>query len=69
MDFTLGSLGSDELNALAREDELMREVAEMGYLFQRPLTLDASETEDLLGISSSSLTTMIDDTLLKRLRV
>ncbi|MGY8710652.1 NAD(P)H-binding protein [Bradyrhizobium sp. 18BD] len=36
---------------------------EMSYLFERPLLLDAGETEKLLGVTASSLDMMIRDTL------
>lgn len=36
---------------------------EMAYLFEKPLLLDASETEKLLGVTATSLDTMIRDTL------
>lgn len=58
-------LAHDDLNALAREDEIMREVVEMAYLFQRPCILDFSDTERLLGVSASSLDAMVQDTLRK----
>jgi hypothetical protein len=48
---------------LAREDEFMREIVEMAYLFQQPCILDSSDTERLLGVFASSLDTMIKDTL------
>lgn len=55
----------EDLEALGRDDELMRELPEMAYLFRRPLILDASDTEQVLGVSASSLDTMIDDSLRK----
>lgn len=39
------------------------ELIEMAYLFDRPLLVDASDTEALLGVHVSSLDEMIDDTL------
>lgn len=36
---------------------------EMAYLFEKPLLLDAAETEKLLGVTATSLDTMIRDTL------
>ena len=36
---------------------------EMAYLFEKPLLLDAGETEKLLGVTASSLDTMVRDTL------
>lgn len=59
------ALGEEELEALGREDELMRELPEMAYLYRRPCILDASDTERLLGVSASSLDAMIEDTLRK----
>jgi hypothetical protein len=35
----------------------------MSYLFERPLLVDASETEALLGVKASSIEEMIADTL------
>ncbi|TGQ52327.1 NAD-dependent epimerase/dehydratase family protein [Mesorhizobium sp. M1C.F.Ca.ET.193.01.1.1] len=61
----LQALSEEDLDALGRDDELMRELPEMAYLFRRPLILDASDTERVLGVSASSLDTMIDDTLRK----
>jgi nucleoside-diphosphate-sugar epimerase len=39
------------------------EAVEMAYLFEKPLLLDASDTEKLLGVTASSLDTMVRDTL------
>lgn len=39
------------------------EGVEMSYLFEKPLLLDAGETEKLLGVTASSLDTMVRDTL------
>lgn len=36
---------------------------EMAYLFEKPLLLDAGDTEKLLGVTASSLDTMVRDTL------
>jgi hypothetical protein len=35
----------------------------MAYLFEKPLLLDAGDTEKLLGVTASSLDTMVRDTL------
>ncbi|RCS21811.1 NAD-dependent epimerase/dehydratase family protein [Phyllobacterium salinisoli] len=59
----LRTLTAKELEVLGRENEIMREVIEMAYLFQQECILDASETERLLGVSASDLDTMIKDTL------
>lgn len=59
----VSALSREDLIAMARNDTLLREVIEMTYLFDRPCILDASETERLLGVSASSLDTMIRDTL------
>ncbi|MDQ0475190.1 NAD-dependent epimerase/dehydratase family protein [Labrys wisconsinensis] len=56
-------LSDAELDGLARQDEIMREVAEMAYLYRRPCLLDAAETERLLDVTASSLDQAIDDTL------
>jgi nucleoside-diphosphate-sugar epimerase len=63
--FNLRALSPDELSKLAREDEFMNELVEMAYLFQRPLIIDASDTERLLGIVSSDLDSMVEDTMRK----
>jgi nucleoside-diphosphate-sugar epimerase len=39
------------------------EAIEMAYLFEKQLLLDASDTEKLLGVTASSLDTMVRDTL------
>jgi nucleoside-diphosphate-sugar epimerase len=59
----LRALTDEDLEGLAREDEFMREIVEMAYLYRQPCILDASDTERLLGVSASSLDTMIKDTL------
>ncbi len=41
----------------------MHEAIEMSYLFEKPLLVDASDTEALLGVKASSLEEMIADTL------
>ncbi|CDX18187.1 NAD-dependent epimerase/dehydratase [Mesorhizobium sp. ORS 3324] len=61
----LQAFGDEELEALGREDELMRELPEMAYLYRQPCILDASDTEHLLGVSAGSLDAMIADTLRK----
>jgi hypothetical protein len=59
----LRALTDEDLEGLAREDEFMREIIEMAYLFRQPCILDSSDTERLLGVFASSLDTMIKDTL------
>lgn len=39
------------------------EGVEMSYLFEKPLLIDASDTENLLGVRATSLDTMVRDTL------
>ncbi|MER9135065.1 NAD-dependent epimerase/dehydratase family protein [Mesorhizobium sp. M0830] len=41
----------------------MHELVEMSYLFERPLLVDSSDAEALLGVKASSLEVMIADTL------
>ncbi|MER9581497.1 NAD-dependent epimerase/dehydratase family protein [Mesorhizobium sp. M0276] len=41
----------------------MHELIEMSYLFERPLLVDSSDAEALLGVKASSLEVMIADTL------
>ncbi|MGV1794484.1 NAD-dependent epimerase/dehydratase family protein [Rhizobium sp. A37_96] len=62
----LQALTGDDLEALGRDDELMREIPEMAYLFERPCIIDASDTEQLLGVYASSLEAMVEDTLRSR---
>jgi nucleoside-diphosphate-sugar epimerase len=45
------------------------EAIEMSYLFEKPLLLDADDTEKLLGVTASSLDTMVRDTLAGQLRM
>jgi nucleoside-diphosphate-sugar epimerase len=59
----LRALADEDVERLAQQDEFMREVLEMAYLFQQPCILDASDTESSLGVSASSLDAMINDTL------
>jgi len=54
----LRSYAVSEMEALG-----MQEVVEMRYLFDRPLLVDSSDTEHLLGVTASSLDAMIADTL------
>jgi hypothetical protein len=41
----------------------MHELIEMSYLFERPLLVDSSDAEALLGVKASGLEVMIADTL------
>jgi hypothetical protein len=41
----------------------MHELVEMTYLFDRPLLVDSSDAEQLLGATASSLDVMLADTL------
>ena len=59
----LKPLTDAELDHLAREDEIMREVVEMAYLYRQPSILDASDTERLLGVSASNLEIAVEDTV------
>lgn len=54
----LRRLTKGELEAIG-----FHEGVEMSYLFDKPLLVDASDTENLLGVRASSLETMIRDTL------
>ena len=60
---TLTRMSREELEALGRADSIMREIVEMAYLFERPLVLDSSETERILGVRATSLDAMLRDTL------
>lgn len=59
----LARLPREELIALAAADPMMREVAEMAYLFESECILDSRETERLLGLSASPLEEALRDTL------
>jgi nucleoside-diphosphate-sugar epimerase len=59
----LKPLTDAELDSLARDNEIMREVVEMTYLYQRPTILDASDTERLLEVYASKLDVAVEDTL------
>ena len=54
-----------QLTAADLEGSGFSEGIEMSYLFEKPLLLDAGDTEKLLGITASSLDAMIQDTLLQ----
>lgn len=51
------------LTAADLESIGFNEGIEMSYLFEKPLLLDASDTEKLLGVTASGLDAMIRDTL------
>ncbi|TAI67368.1 NAD(P)H-binding protein [Bradyrhizobium sp. Leo170] len=53
-----------ELTTEELEDIGFHEGVEMRYLFDNPLVVDASDTEQLLGVTASSLEIMIQETLL-----
>ncbi|MGX5805539.1 NAD(P)H-binding protein [Bradyrhizobium sp. Arg314] len=55
----LRELTTDELEEIG-----FHEGVEMRYLFDKPLLVDATDTEQLLGVAASSLEVMIQDTLL-----
>ncbi|MDI4235490.1 NAD(P)H-binding protein [Bradyrhizobium sp. Arg237L] len=55
----LRELTAEELEAIG-----FHEGVEMRYLFDNPLVVDASDTEQLLGVTASSLEIMIQETLL-----
>jgi nucleoside-diphosphate-sugar epimerase len=59
----LERLPRSELQALAAADSMMREVAEMVYLFETPCVLDSGETERLLGVSAAPLEEALRDTV------
>ncbi|MDE5441184.1 NAD(P)H-binding protein [Bradyrhizobium sp. CSA207] len=54
----LHRLTADELESIG-----FHEGVEMSYLFDKSLLIDASDTENLLGVKASSLEAMIRDTL------
>jgi nucleoside-diphosphate-sugar epimerase len=55
----LQTIGAAELEAIG-----FHEAVEMSYLFEKPLLVDAAETEKRLGVTASSLDTMVQDTLM-----
>lgn len=59
----IGVPNLSRLTAVDLEAIGFSEGIEMAYLFEKPLLLDASETEKLLGVTATSLDTMIRDTL------
>ncbi|QOZ65020.1 NAD(P)H-binding protein [Bradyrhizobium arachidis] len=54
----LSRLTSADLESIGFDEGI-----EMSYLFEKPLLLDAGDTEKLLGVTASSLDTMVHDTL------
>jgi len=60
----IGRMPDSQVNELAAGDSMMREVAEMTYLFQTPCVLDSRETQRLLGLSASDINVAVRDTLL-----
>lgn len=56
-------LTDEDLEGLARRDEIMREVVEMAYLFKEPCILDASDAEEILAVFATPLDEIIHDTL------
>lgn len=59
----LQPLTAVQLAASGRSDPIMKELAEMAYLYTQASLLDAGETERLLGVRASSLDKAIHDTL------
>lgn len=59
----LRAFTAPELSQLAAADPMMREVAEMTYLFDSPCVLDSRETEAALGVSASPLDEALADNL------
>ena len=52
-----------ELQGLAAVDPMMREVAEMAYLFDAPCVLDSTHTQQVLGVTASPQEEALLDTL------
>lgn len=59
----LRRLRGDELQGLAAADSMMREVAEMSYLFDEPCILDSAQTQEVLGVTASPMEEALLDTL------
>jgi len=59
----LRTLTEPEVLHLAAGDSMMREVAEMTYLFTSPCVIDSHETEETLGVSASPLHEALVDNL------
>ncbi|MET9960598.1 NAD-dependent epimerase/dehydratase family protein [Streptomyces sp. NPDC006326] len=51
----LTAMSPEQMAALAATDEVMAEISEMGYLYERELRLDAAETERVLGVRATAL--------------
>ncbi|MEW2416267.1 NAD-dependent epimerase/dehydratase family protein [Streptomyces sp. NPDC046866] len=59
----LRTMTPQELAAAVAVDELMAELPEMAYLYDRPLRLDASDTERLLGVRATAPDTVLRELL------
>lgn len=60
---SLSRIPNSQVQELAADDRMMREVAEMTYLFEAPYILDSQETQRLLGVSAATLDEALRDTL------
>ncbi|MFD0275428.1 NAD-dependent epimerase/dehydratase family protein [Kitasatospora sp. NPDC127111] len=58
----LTALSPEELARAGEADEVLAEVVEMGYLYYRPLLLDSTRTEEVLGVSATPLDTVLAET-------
>lgn len=59
----LSALSPAELARLGEADSILREVVEMGYLYDRPCLVDSRATERALGVSATPLPEVLADLL------
>lgn len=59
----LQRLTREQLEQLAKDDSILREVVEMVYLLERPSVLDSTETERVLGVHATALDAVLRDAI------
>ncbi|MDX6258250.1 MAG: hypothetical protein QOJ11_4584 [Frankiales bacterium] len=59
----LKRMSAEELDRMASADSIMAEVVEMQYLFQQPLLLDSSQTEQAFGLRPTPLDEVLTETV------
>jgi nucleoside-diphosphate-sugar epimerase len=60
---SLTRMSTAELEGLGAVDTIMREVLEMTYLYERPLCLDFTATQQALGVTATPIDKVLRDTL------
>jgi nucleoside-diphosphate-sugar epimerase len=65
---SLSRVPNSQVQELAADDRMMREVAEMTYLFEASYILDSQEPQRVLGVSAATLDEALRDTLGKASR-